>query len=345
MTTLSQQTDTTEALTSSEVAAPMVHSAPHEFKASDVLRYLPRSYTPAQQDSAVQTHLPHRTLVLSSKPDTLCIPGLKADRVTWDVKSIPRIYEENFFKNNPHLHPEVSGGAMGEMANPLPYTLRSDDVVTCTLLLCFFLMMLVFTRGRRFLTWEIKKFVYTTMAKEEEQRMETGGQLYGRLFLVFQTAFLGGILGFAYIQNYQTDFFNRVSPVLLLGSLVVACLTFVFAKWLTYNFVNGVFFQKASRVKWIDSYLLLVSLTGIVLFPIVLLIVYFDLNLQNVSICLLIVLILVKILQFWKCFSIFFAKNNGFLHLIVYFCALEIVPMLALWQIWELLSNRLIIIF
>ena len=37
-------------------------------------------------------------------------------------------------------------------------------------------------------------------------------------------------------------------------------------------------------------------------------------------------------IRIYKTFCIFFPKFHGFLHLIVYFCALEMLPLCGLWQ-------------
>ncbi|MBP3663762.1 MAG: DUF4271 domain-containing protein, partial [Tyzzerella sp.] len=46
---------------------------------------------------------------------------------------------------------------------------------------------------------------------------------------------------------------------------------------------------------------------------------------------------------FWKCFCNFFEKFYGALHLILYFCALEIMPDLILWKGIEMMNNNLIL--
>lgn len=43
------------------------------------------------------------------------------------------------------------------------------------------------------------------------------------------------------------------------------------------------------------------------------------------------VVFLVKLLSFYKCYVIFFRQNGIFLQIILYFCALEIVPLATLW--------------
>ena len=78
------------------------------------------------------------------------------------------------------------------------------------------------------------------------------------------------------------------------------------------------------------SILYLSAMEGIVLFPIVMLQSYFGISVQSAIIYAAIVLILVKLLTIYKCFVIFFRQNGAVLQIILYFCALEIVPMLAL---------------
>ena len=41
---------------------------------------------------------------------------------------------------------------------------------------------------------------------------------------------------------------------------------------------------------------------------------------------------LAKILTFYKSFTIFFYQKGGFLQIILYFCALEMIPLMMLWS-------------
>ncbi len=78
------------------------------------------------------------------------------------------------------------------------------------------------------------------------------------------------------------------------------------------------------------SMLFLSAMEGVALFPLVMLQIYFDISVQSAIIYAAVVLILVKILTIYKCFVIFFRQNGVVLQIILYFCALEIVPVLAL---------------
>ena len=74
------------------------------------------------------------------------------------------------------------------------------------------------------------------------------------------------------------------------------------------------------------GYLFLFSCEGVLLFPVVMLLTYFNLSLDAAIIYALIVVGLVKILSFYKSYIIFFRGNGSFLQIFLYFCALEAVP-------------------
>lgn len=53
------------------------------------------------------------------------------------------------------------------------------------------------------------------------------------------------------------------------------------------------------------------------------------------------VLALFKMLTFYKCYAIFFKRMGVFLQLFLYFCALEAIPLAALWGALMLVGNYL----
>lgn len=67
----------------------------------------------------------------------------------------------------------------------------------------------------------------------------------------------------------------------------------------------GVFDKNKTNI-WLESYSTLIYYVGFALFPFVLFLVYFDLNLTNLVIIGLIILIFTKILMFYKWVKLFF---------------------------------------
>ena len=91
------------------------------------------------------------------------------------------------------------------------------------------------------------------------------------------------------------------------------------------------FFDKRSNTRWLHALLFIISVQGMLLFPIVMLQVYFNLSIRAVGICTLAVITLFKLLSFYKTHIIFFRQKGTFLQNILYFCALEMVPLFALY--------------
>lgn len=312
----------------------------HPLTPAQVLSWLPYNATPAQQDSAIQAHFQPKEIHWSQKPDTLGIPGLNAPPAS--VIKIPS-YKDGFFTGNPVLHPELRVTQIGMPGDPMPYRLRTDDFVTSSLLLSFFLMVFVITRSSRILLRQIKDIFYTHT--NDASSFNTDTELRGQLFLIFQTCFLLAILFFDYTQEQMVDVFNQISPYKLLGLDVGICIAYYGLKIGLYSFVNWVFFSRKQNIEWLETLYLTILGLGVFMLPVALLVVYFDLSLYAMSILLISTLFLLKILLFQKCYRIFFSYRYGSLHLILYFCTLEMLPLLALWRALVYANKCMIVYF
>ena len=113
------------------------------------------------------------------------------------------------------------------------------------------------------------------------------------------------------------------------------------AKYWIYKFVNWVFFHSQKNEQWNRSWRLLTASEGMMLFPAVLLVVYFDLPLPSAFVYTIFIIILTKILIFYKSFTIFFSQSTIHLQIILYFCALELMPAVASWGILEMIASYL----
>lgn len=236
------------------------------------------------------------------------------------------------------------GSVSGFEGSPISYSPRADDGVALTLLTCFFLSSIALSRGKKFLTQQVKDFV---MHRERTSIFDssTAADVRYLLVLVVQTCVLTGIVFFNYFHDTRPMLMDRISPLLLLGVYVGCCLGYFLLKWLLYMFLGWVFFDKNKTNIWLESYSTLIYYLGFALFPFVLFLVYSDLNLTNLIVIGLVILIFTKILMFYKWIKLFFHHFGTLFLLILYFCALEIVPCLLLYQGMVQLNNILLIKF
>ena len=240
-----------------------------------------------------------------------------------------------------HAVQEVDSGFEGI---PISYSPRTDDAIALTLLVCFFLSSIALARGKKFLSQQVKDFV---LHRERTSIFDssTAADVRYLLVLVLQTCVLSGITFINYFHDTCPALMDHVSSLLLLGIYVGFCLAYFLLKWLLYMFLGWTFFDKNKTNIWLESYSALIYYVGFALFPFVLFLVYFDLSLTNLVIIGSIILIFTKILMFYKWIKLFFHQFSGLFLLILYFCALEIVPCLLLYQGMIQMNNILLIKF
>lgn len=304
---------------------------------------LPAGDTSVRQDSAVLPAARTGDIRYSARPDTLHLPGHDAGRSVSGV-SLPEYYRESFFAADTLLHPEADGGRYGVAGDPVPYTVRADNIITLMLLASFVLAMAAFAKSQRFILRQAKSFFYVPH-RDTPAVTETSGEVRFQFFLVLQACLLFSILQFFYTQHYIGNTFILKSQYQLIAIYFGMYAGYFAVKGLVYTIVNAVFFGARKSIAWLKVLLFITSVEGVLIFPVVLLQVYFDMPMQSVIYYVLFVLLAVKILTFYKCYIIFFRRTNGFLQIILYLCALEMTPLAAFWGTLVITGNYLKINF
>ena len=229
----------------------------------------------------------------------------------------------------------------GMFGEPLPYQFHSDWIITLVLYICILLFSLSFAKEKKYLLQQLKDFGSYKERGSLFDEVTTSDIRY--LFLLrFQTLLLLGLCFYFYYADCNPVMIEKKSHGILLIGYILSMVGFIFFKSIIYSFINWVFFQKVRNSIWITSFFNLIIWLGILLLPIVLVIVYFNISIKIGLLLVLSMIIIAKIALFWKCFCNFFENIHGSFHLILYFCALEILPELLFWKGIELLSNKLI---
>ena len=217
----------------------------------------------------------------------------------------------------------------GIAGDPVPYTIRGDNTVTALLLGCFIIVLAAFANSRRFMLMQVKHFFREPRLGTTEMS-ETTAEVRYQLFFVLQTCLLLAIISFLYTIECVADTFNLASQYQLVAIFFGIFTGYFALKTLLYWIVNCVFFGKKESVRWLKSLLFATSAEGLALFPLVLLQSYFDLSVQKAIIYVAFVIVFVKMMLLYKSFVMFFKNKSFFLQIILYFCALEMIPLLSL---------------
>ena len=263
----------------------------------------------------------------SEQPDTLHLPGEGIPRDLTAV-DVPIYYRENYFSDDSLYHLELGADKSGISGTPISHGEVHSDLITGLLIVCFLIACVVLSQAPGFMTRQIKLFFSNKTSDHSDA--ETGTELKMQLLLLSGTCVIVTILYFLYTLVFNTDTFTLTSNYVLLGIFMIAFMAYYAIQFLLYMMVNGTFFEQTENKKFLTSRLFLSSLEGILLFPAIVLLAFLHFSSSSIIIYTAIILILVKILAFYKSYIIFFKQKRFFLQIILYFCTLEIIPLLML---------------
>lgn len=231
------------------------------------------------------------------------------------------------------LHASVSDviPPEGMAGDPVPYLVRSENAVTLLLIFCLFSLCYALKDGKKYIVQYLKDLF---RHKERASLFDEASKPNGRyLFLLITvTCVLGGIFLYDFLIGSHPALSEERFRLPVLAISIGIPLIYVMAKQGAYAFINWIFFDKEQNKSWMQTYLGLVGMLCFLLFPLFLLTVYSGLDKQISFYFILLILVFAKILLFYKSIRNFFNHFYGILHLILYFCALEIIPILLTWK-------------
>lgn len=298
---------------------------------AEVLSRLPANATPEQQDSAVQANFQPKTRIYNTRPDTIGItPGtrIKESEILSNIVN----YRNPYLFTDTLNYSEKNNDRFGVAADPVPYTIASDDVITGLLVGSFLLAIVAISNARRFITRQIKTFFHIINNNDRltTTLQETTNEIRFQVFLVVVACLLLSTFYFLYTLENVADTFILPSQYHMLIIYFSVFAFYFIARFLLYESVNWVFFDPVRRRIWNKSQLFLAALVGISLFPFVMAITYFGMSAKTGLVYILVIVSVYELLTLFKCYLIFFLHRGGFLQIILYFCALEIAPLAIL---------------
>ena len=274
--------------------------------------------------------------------DTLCC--LPTDSTPL-LETLPSYKDMGFFQGDSLLHPEVEIKQMGFSGIPRSYQLWRDDWVTLFVLICFLLLVVVLKKTRFNITAQTKDFFFPSKNAQKEEKAENNNSLQTSLFMMFILSIMGGLGMFVFTQNHLDLFLGQISPYMLIALYIGIWVIYFLTKVILSSFVNWIFFDKTKRKLWQKAVFYLTTAESLLFIPVIIVTVYFNLP-ANISLWIIVAIgLLIKILLLYKTFLIFFSKFYGTLHLIVYFCTLEIMPLLVVFKILIRVTDELIVKF
>lgn len=142
-----------------------------------------------------------------------------------------------------------------------------------------------------------------------------------------------GVIIYIFLKVNFNDNIASYPPWLIIGLTTVITLAYLAIKWAVYSFIGWIFDEKYRTGTWIEAYATLLYYTAVLLYLLVLFIVYSDIAVNTIIYIVVILFLITKCLIFYKWMKLFSKKMNGLILLILYFCALEIIPYVILYKV------------
>ena len=239
---------------------------------------------------------------------------------------------------------QAHSSSFGMSGTLVPYSLRSDNAISAILLVCFCLIVILGTHSHGLFTRQLK-MLFRAPRENSDSVRETSGEVNVMITFVVISSLLLGISANLYITEVFNPHFLIGTNAIIVLILSALFLFYFFAKWFFQSQVNLVFFGGKRNIQFIKDQLFMTACWSILLYPIVMLLIYFDLSIKSAAIYFGFVVIFYEILTFYKSWLIFFRQKGHFLQNILYFCALEITPLLVFLCAVVMIINRLKINF
>lgn len=246
----------------------------------------------------------------------------------------------SYFAGDSLLHPEAPYVPQGVSGVPAHDTLAGGDIVVGALLLCVVMTALAVSHSRHFIVRQIKELFYTGR-RSDNDATETAPEVRAQLCIVLGTCLQLAVFAWFYAVRYIGGDYRLPSPYWLIAIFAGLTLAYYIVKAVLYLAVNATFFGRRAAAAWSRSLLFLTSVEGVLTLPAVLVMTCFDVSLRTMTIYILGVLALVRLMTLYKAKIIFFRRFGLFLQNFLYFCTLEIVPLLALWAVMTAVATQL----
>ena len=266
--------------------------------------------------------------------DPLCdtVGILTTDSVVQEEKPYPFYEDMGFLQGDSMLHPEVTVAPTGFDGVLRPYQLMQDEWVTLLVLLCFAFLVLIQKKIRTYVSEQARDFFLPSRNITKKDKISTNSERLIPWVMMLLICIMGGLSVYMYNQNRQIFFLGQMSPYQLIGLYTGIWAAYFLVKLLLSGFLNWIFFDREKKLKWRKSVFFLFTVEALLFFPLIIITIYLNLPPHIPLQIAFILVIFIKILHLYKTFLIFFPKFHGTLHLIVYFCTLEIVPLMAVFM-------------
>lgn len=259
-------------------------------------------------------------------PDTLCLPESSS------LTNMASFDDCRFFQGNTLLHTELPYHPYGFSVTATPFRLSYDGWSGLLLLLCLLLAVTLLLRLRKKFHELFRDVFFPISGKMAVSATGDPLRYSTRLVAICLLSLTAAIVTFTYMLHDVGYYPFSDPPYILFVIFFFLWLAYFVLKRMMSSFVNWIFFCKKKIFTWqrVNTFLFVTEATFSLFLAMA--IVFLPITPVDMLLLALFFVTFVKIVLLFKTYQIFFPKIYGILHLIVYFCTLELMPLFVLQQ-------------
>ena len=226
---------------------------------------------------------------------------------------------------------------------PVPYSIYNDNTILVLYVLSLLMGAYTLMRDGGSILERIKFMLYYS-GQSTPYNTRAGISKTGSFTLYTNTILYSTIITFVYMQKTLSN--EERGNLIMFAAIVLLYIIFLAIKFIVYETINRTLFSAKQAHEWSLSYFFTIKTASILLMPLVsALILLPTLSDTFVRIYLAIVGIMFFIVLSLRCFNIIFSKTFYFLDIFLYLCAIELLPLIPLWQVMQRTNLFLMIKF
>ena len=219
----------------------------------------------------------------------------------------------------------------GFSGKTLPFNLEHSVAVQSILLACLLLTTFAFSRGYRLYIQLIKDlFKQSGRVGFFLENSAVGFELKASLSI--QALLLESLISYNLVRELLFSDYIRPSYLHVIVYFLISFLIYQLFRFLFVTFLGSLFSDASSLRAYSSAHFSFLSIWGALLFPLALLMIFVPISAYTMAHILFLPLILGKFFLITKGIKIFFTQKRGLFYIILYLCALEILPLIALVQ-------------
>ena len=227
---------------------------------------------------------------------------------------------------------------------PIPYFFGNDNLLLAMFLLNSLGISYVFILNGASIFQRIKSLFYYSL-NSKPYNNQTHINRFCNIILYSQVILFYSVLAFAQLK-YNHGVTSTNNTYIFWGIYILLFTMSIFAKRVIYDIVNSILFTAQQRREWRISYFFTMQLSGFLLFPLILAILIVpQIPHSTYAIYLTITALICLLMLISRCRKLIFMQKYGFLHIILYLCTLEILPIAVLIKAINELNDFLTINF